>query len=828
MPERAGYTVTMFVIDVNSSMGQTRAVEALGPNGEPYTKEITHLEWALQFVMMKVQEMIFNGRKTDKCGVILYGTPGTKNILNDEHANEYPNVTEFIPIIQPTPSTLSKIASIRASEDSTTSGDSIDGIIVAIQTQGQFLGTKKTWTRKMVVVTDGETPMELDDWEATTQKMNELEIGTAIIGVDFDDEDSGFVEENKSRTKQINEKFFRNEFVPSLNRGIIGTCAAALQDCNLPEPKFTKSVLMQTVLRIGDTEGRPEDSIEISVKTSKCTALVRPVSLKKFGRREGIQADVETEGGMTMVNANAVVPLTRRTEYLIERGEEGGDEDGDEDEEKEKIYEKVEKEQLVKAFKYGATWVPSEEDAWEKLHTVKGIDVLQFFDASKWHREYSIGEVQFIFADPNSARAQVSLSSIVQAMYIKGAYAIVRWVSGDGRDVKMGVVAPRTEEGLDYLVSVQMPFAEDVRKYTFPSLDNLKNRLGETLTKHPNIPTDDMMSAMDAFVDSMDLTHAGDKDEEGNRLPWFTPLDSFNPAVHRVKQALFHGAITSDIAKNPLPPPHPELTKYFEPPSKVLRRSKKALEQCKQVFGARQAPPKVATKRKKVDLDATEGTDDEFSLSDLMGAGPGPSKVPKNSASQSQSGPQSQPEAMDVDSGTEDEDYVKIDMTSVPKSVKAESPKVSKISKKTPTPPPQAASPMEIDPPAQSGKLIGNAFPLKDFNKNVNAANMAQGLDELGIMIVEIVRDSFSTQRFQEAIDCMKAMRKAALEDEDGVEQWNEFLRNLKTTCRSKAFKNGDFWDHIKKVGRTLSLISEKEGAVSDISEAAAVKFMKD
>ena len=32
---------------------------------------------------------------------------------------------------------------------------------------------------------------------------------------------------------------------------------------------------------------------------------------------------------------------------------------------------------------------------------------------------------------------------------------------------------------------------------------------------HPNIPTDEMMTAMDKFVDSMDLMDAGEKDEEG-------------------------------------------------------------------------------------------------------------------------------------------------------------------------------------------------------------------------------------------------------------------------------------------------------------------------
>jgi hypothetical protein len=60
-----------------------------------------------------------------------------------------------------------------------------------------------------------------------------------------------------------------------------------------------------------------------------------------------------------------------------------------------------------------------------------------------------------------------------------------------------------------------MPFADDLRKYTFQSLDKLHNKRGETIEHHPNIPTDEMITAMDKFIDSMDLMDAGEKDEEG-------------------------------------------------------------------------------------------------------------------------------------------------------------------------------------------------------------------------------------------------------------------------------------------------------------------------
>lgn len=60
-----------------------------------------------------------------------------------------------------------------------------------------------------------------------------------------------------------------------------------------------------------------------------------------------------------------------------------------------------------------------------------------------------------------------------------------------------------------------MPFADDVRKYTFASLDNLISNKGEKIIKHPYIPTDEHQNAMDTFVDAMDLMDAGEKDEDG-------------------------------------------------------------------------------------------------------------------------------------------------------------------------------------------------------------------------------------------------------------------------------------------------------------------------
>jgi len=57
----------------------------------------------------------------------------------------------------------------------------IDALIVAIETQHIYLASKRTWTRKIVILTDGESPIELDEWENTAQAVNDRNITLSIM-----------------------------------------------------------------------------------------------------------------------------------------------------------------------------------------------------------------------------------------------------------------------------------------------------------------------------------------------------------------------------------------------------------------------------------------------------------------------------------------------------------------------------------------------------------------------------------------------------------------------------------------------------------------------
>ncbi|KAJ7652019.1 SPOC like C-terminal domain-containing protein [Mycena polygramma] len=845
------------------------------PEGNELEQEMTNLQWGLQFVKLKVQEMIFNGRKTDKCGVIVFGADRTRNILNKRMKGGYERVLDYIPIAQPNAGTLAKLDALEPSDEA---GDPLDAVIVAIETQDDHLASKRTWTRKIVLVTDGENPIEVSDLPETIKRINDLEIAFTIVGIDFDDEEFPYTEEDKSHIKAENETFY-NTFIEGLNFGVLGTCALALRETVRPDIKITKSVLMGTTLRLGDTDGRSEEAMEINVKTSKCTALNRPKSWKKFAERqkkrgpggqiiesdedEEMDVDEPTQGASKKI---IYAQLKMRTEYYVDRRDHNSDdEDGDvknEDgdvkmEEVEKVkeptpepepvpeeddgdgdsgptnkiqpgFEQVDKEELIRGFKYGTTYVPCPDGQFSRLPTKKGIEICGFFLAKNFRRELCLGEIQYVWGDPAQPEQQVAISSIAQAMYEKNAMAIARWVSKDNMDAKMGVLAPCIAEGVDCLLWAQMPFADDVRKYTFASLDNLVSKKGEVLKEHAYLPTEAQLEAMDNFVDAMDLMDAGEKDEEGNRGAWFDTRLSYNPAIHRIKQAQFHAAVVSDLSKNPLPPPHPELLKYFEPPRRVLKRARDTIEECKTEFKVKQVPKRVAKARKDGHVHARDD-DDDMLLLDVKAPTRTQSSQSQIKITASPGDKKGKAKAADPDdSATEDEsDYEDLLAATGAKAKAKPSTPPPKNNGHNPLPTPARSLSPEFDPARAPGRIVGNTRPLEDFKANIARGDMvSKAVEDLGVVITEIVMRPFANRRNAELMECLETLRDTCLK-EDEIDAWNTFMKDLRDKCASEP-GNRQFWAHVQKAGRKISLISNEEaeehGGTSSISESKAEK----
>ena len=117
-------------------------------------------------------------------------------------------------------------------------------------------------------------------------------------------------------------------------------------------------------------------------------------------------------------------------------------------------------------------------------------------------------------AQRTNDKARMALSSIIHALHELSSYAVARIVTKDGKDPQLLLLGPSIEPDLESLIDVPLPFAEDIRQYRFPPLDRVITVSGNVLTKHRNIPTDDLTNAMSGYVDSMDLSSFG-RDDEG-------------------------------------------------------------------------------------------------------------------------------------------------------------------------------------------------------------------------------------------------------------------------------------------------------------------------
>ncbi|KAF7319822.1 Ku domain-containing protein [Mycena kentingensis (nom. inval.)] len=868
MAERAGYSVTMFVVDVGPSMATVRTHDY---EGNELAQPLTNLEWGLQFVKLKIQEMIYNGRKTDKCGVILMGSDKTRNKINKIRGEGYERIQEYIAIDTPTPDTLVKLNRLKATDEP---GDAFDALIVAMEAQQDELKTKRTWTRKIVIVTDADAPIEIDDQlDPIVRKMNEYAISLTVVGIDFDSEDEAFpyTEESKSNIKRKNEEFY-HEFVDALDNGVVGTCAYALREIARPDVKITKSVMSATTLIMGDMDARPDEAFIVNVRTSKCTAQTRPKSFKKWTMREALSKeqkaalakkpkvkmededdsatededeDEDEEVEETPANEAKFIQPQRRTEYFVDHRESKDEdpepavkkEEGEEDEpaapETDKLI-KTPKEDLIRGYKYGTTYVPAlNEDGFDKLPTKRGLELCGFFPAKNFRREHAMGEVYYIWGDPKRPLEQVAMSSIAQGMYEKGVMGIARWVSSkDGSDAKMGVVIPGIADGVDYLMWTHMPFADDVRKYKFSSLDNLVSRTGAILDQHPYLPTETQVNAMDKFVDCMDLMHASDeKDDDGERLPWFDTRLSFNPAVHRIKHAQFHAAVTGDLNNNPVPPPHPELMTYFEPPKRVLKRARAAIDECKDEFNVKAVPKKVAKTKAHGHAHAQDDDGETLLLPSTSKWANAPEPVMRTASAASPT--KNKAKANGHDSDEEDED---VEMQDASKSnghalgSGRSSPAATVADVDDSNSMDVVDASLGIDAGRAPGRIIGTARPLADFKETLSRGDMvSKAVEDMCAVISELVVKPFASRRHAELMECMVALRHTCLH-EDEIEAWNEFLPDLKKALIESTPGNKEFWGEIQKVGRPMSLISEPEaeklGGEADPSESKAKKFL--
>jgi len=164
--------------------------------------------------------------------------------------------------------------------------------------------------------------------------------------------------------------------------------------------------------------------------------------------------------------------------------------------------------------------------------------------------------------------------------------------------------------------------------------------------------------------------------------------------------------------------------------------------------------PKRVAKAKKDGHSHANDEDDNMMLLDRKRPGPSQSQMNVVKVSPSKGKETAKPEGSDTE---EDEEELLLE-------------------KKAVTPPPQRrnAAPLptparsvspEVDPGRAPGRIIGNTYPLKDFEKNIAQGDVvSKAVEDLSAVIGEVLMKPFASRRHNEMLECMKALRKTCLE----------------------------------------------------------------
>ncbi|PWW73440.1 SPOC domain-like protein [Tuber magnatum] len=563
---------TVYVIDLGSTLSRVHPLR-----GE------SDLDYALTYIWDKIAATMSTGRKTDVIGVVGFRTENTDNTMAT--ADGYENICVLAPIAQFLMDHMRDLKRVLVpSRRKGRGGDGFSAVCIAVDMIMRYC-RKLKYIRNVMLVTDGRGEWDDEGCEEIVGQIREEGINLTVLGVDFDDEEYGFIEEGKDPKKARNEKVIK-KMVEGCNEGgqelgIFGTLAEAIYE--LGKPRLKKV--------------RPERMIPPSPSTSSDI-------LALLSQNPSVRVHIlPRPKSRALANARA---------YQIEDDAAAG---GMMD---------IEKEQMEKGYNYGRTVVPisATDEAITILETEPGLQIVGFVPVEKYRRYFSMSTANVIVGARDNPKAAVALSSLIHALFELESYALARLVTKKNVAPVLVLLAPFIDADYECLIDVQVPFTEDVRHYRFPPLDKVRTISGKVLEKHRFLPTPDMEKLVSEYVDKMDLMAANDGGDE----PEYATVDeTFSPILHRINQVVRWRAVHPD---EPLPPAPEILTKYDHPPENLLEAAADTLKKLIEASDVKKVDPKVAGRKRARDQPVPKsGLDVEALLTSAAPSAPKKAKI---------------------------------------------------------------------------------------------------------------------------------------------------------------------------------------------------------
>jgi len=253
----------------------------------------------------------------------------------------------------------------------TNHGDGISALIIAVQMIATHC-KKLKYIKSIVLVTNGTGSFDTDGIENVVSEIKAQNIRLTVLGVDFDDEEYGVKEEDKSGTKRENEKVLQE--LTEATEGGFGTLEEAVNELGRPRLKVVRPVASyKGKLTLGDAT-KYDTALAIDVERYPRTMVAKPVSASRYHVVADPKKGESEESPQTMPledkSAKDLDGVKQQRTYEIEANNKGGKME-------------IDKDEMEKGYKYGRTVVPVSQTDEEValLETEPNMDIVGFIPA---------------------------------------------------------------------------------------------------------------------------------------------------------------------------------------------------------------------------------------------------------------------------------------------------------------------------------------------------------------------------------------------------------------------------------------------------------------
>ncbi|CAN7998908.1 unnamed protein product, partial [Ixodes hexagonus] len=522
----------VIILDVGPHMDR-------GEPGKP-----TDLDEAKTCAELMIQRRIFSESK-DEIALVVCGSDKTNNSLSSD--NEYGHIDVVANLQQVSFGLLEKLNSVKSTQHTC---DFVDAVVVALDVLMDQTKNQKFAGRKVVLLSNLGGAFDDSQQNVIANGMKNSNLSLTVVSP-FDIE-NGEDEVDKLSPSQRKAISYVSKILKTVE-GDAYSFSQAVPALTTYEKKRVRPTPWNANLEIG-----PDLSIPISsyIKISEA----KPKTWKQcVAQRPDIPVRCDTT-------------LYRNDEKETE----------------------VDRAETIAGYRYGTTLVPftdEDRDALECTKGGRGLQVLGFTDAANVKRHYYMGDkTSYVLARKGDESAEAAMSALIQALDKSKMVAIVRYAFSEKSSPRMGFLSPRIKDEYEAscLVFIQLPYMEDLRRFTFAPLDANKD----------NVPTEVQLSIFDDLIAAMDLSET---EVNGEPQELFKSSQTCNPYLQRFYQCVQHRALHP---KEPLPEIAPHVVDALKPPKTVAELSGPVFEKMASLFPLHEVVPE---KRKQDDSSTKNG-----------------------------------------------------------------------------------------------------------------------------------------------------------------------------------------------------------------------------